>query len=128
MARERQRFAGIEKKAIDPRERIEVLTTGIMTDGRNLMVRGKLRNPMPETVDGVRLLFKIYQAGVGSSGEPLETIQQEKDIAIDGGDTAALRMDVQTMYAGGASSYRVEAYAIKVGDHEIPPPPDWRDD
>jgi hypothetical protein len=126
---EKELYPGIEKRNIDNNGQLEVFTTGLLTDGRFLKIRGKLRNPMPEPVDGVRVLFRIYNTGQGSAAAPIETIQKEKDIHLDGGATTALRLDIETMYAGGAggSSFRIEAYAERVGDRDIPPPPGWRE-
>jgi hypothetical protein len=123
-------YPGIEPKSVDPQGRIEVFTTSLLTDGRFLKIRGKLRNPMPEPVDGVRVLFQIYNMGVGSDAKPIQTIQKEKKIHLDAGATTALRLDLETMYAGGAggSSFRIEAFAERVGDRDIPPPPGWREE
>jgi len=127
--REKELYPGIEKKNIDKNGRLEVMTTSLLTDGRFLKIRGKLRNPMSEPVDGVRVLFRIYNMGLGSDAAPIETIQKEKEIHLDSGGTTALRLDIETMYAGGAggSSFRLEAYAARVGDRDIPPPPGWRE-
>ncbi len=128
--REKELYPGIETKNVDPQGRIEVFTTSLLTDGRFLRIRGKLRNPMPEPVDGVRIVFRIYNMGVGSNAKPIETIQKEKKIHLDAGATTALRLNIETMYAGGAggSSFRVDAYAERVGDHDIPLPPGWREE
>ncbi|HVN86837.1 MAG TPA: hypothetical protein VMW17_18560 [Candidatus Binatia bacterium] len=108
--------------------RLEVFTTGVMTDGRNISIRGKLRNPWPERVDGVRLIFRIYSSGVGTTDPPRATFQEEKTIQIKSGDTTALRMNIETMYAGGESgSFRLEGYAKRVGNRDIPPPPGWKE-
>jgi hypothetical protein len=124
--RERQLYPGIEKRNVDASGRLQVFTTSLLTDGRNLKVRGKLRNPMPEAVDGVRLIFRIYGGGPGTTAKPLETVQKEKSIRIKAGETTALRWDVQTMYASGQGSFSIEAYAMRIGNRDIPPPPGWR--
>lgn len=127
--REEDLYPGSEKKNIVENGQLEVFTTSLLTDGRFLKIRGKLRNPMPEPVDGVRVLFRIYNMGVGSDAAPIATIQKEKEIHLEGGATTALRLDIETMYAGGAGggSFRIEAYAERVGDRDIPPPPGWRE-
>ena len=131
LQRERALYPAIEQKSagVDPLGRLEVFTTGVMTDGRNIGIRGKLRNPMSEPVDGVRLIFKIYSGGVGTADKPRDTFQQEKTIQLKSGETAALRMNIETMYAGseGGGSFKLEAYAKRVGDHDIPPPPGWKE-
>ena len=129
--RERELYPGIETKnaSADPLGRLEVFTTGVMTDGRNIGIRGKLRNPMSEPIDGVRLVFKIYRSGVGTTEKPRDTFQQEKAIQLKSGETTSLRMNIETMYAGseGGGSFKLEAYAKRVGDRDIPPPPGWKD-
>lgn len=131
LQRERELYPGIESKtgSVDPLGRLEVFTTGVMTDGRNVNIRGKLRNPMSEPVTGVRLIFKIYGGGVGTTEPPCDSFQEEKAIQIPSGGTTALRMDVETMYAGssGGGSFRIEAYAKRVGDRDIAPPPGWKE-
>ena len=128
---ERQLYPGAQGQgsAVDPLGRLEVFTTGLMTDGRNLIIRGKLRNPMPDPIDGVRLIFRIYSGGVGTTEKPRDTFQQEKAIQLRSGETTALRMNVETMYAGseGGGSFQLEAYAKRVGDHDIAPPPGWKE-
>jgi hypothetical protein len=126
---ERELYGGVEQKGQpDPLYRLEVSTTGVMTDGRNLHIRGRLRNPMPEPVDGVRLLFAVYDSGVGTTSPPKEVVQEEKDVQLPPGGTTALRMDVATMYAKGHGSFRVDAYARRVGGRDIPPPPGWKEE
>jgi hypothetical protein len=131
MERERELYAGIEKKDIDPLGRLEVFTTSLGTDGRNVKVRGKLRNPMPDAVDGVRIMFKIFRKEPSEEVRPLDIVQEEKALHMVSGGTEALRMDLQTMYAGGAGGYSfffvVEAYAKRVGERDIPPPPGWKE-
>ncbi|MBI1815900.1 MAG: hypothetical protein HYR72_13050 [Deltaproteobacteria bacterium] len=125
MQRERELYAGTETKGVvDPLGRLEVFTTSLLTDGRNVKVRGKLRNTMAETTHGARLLFRIFSSG---ESRPLQTIQEDKDIQLESGGTTALRMDVETMYANGNFFFVVEAYAKRVGDHDIPPPPGWKE-
>ena len=117
-------YPAIEKKDIDPAGKLEVFTTSVLTDGRFLKIRGKLRNPMGAPVDGVRVMFRVYNSTAG--GRPLQTVQEENSIHLDAGATTALRLDIETMYAGNGA-FRVDAYAERVGDRDIPPPPGWRE-
>jgi hypothetical protein len=125
--RERALYPGIEKRNIDPTGRLEVFTTSLLTDGRNVKVRGTLHNSMPEPVSGVRLIFRLYPGGPEGGVKPLDAIQKEKSIHLGSGETTALRWDIQTMYADGLFRFTIEAYAKRVGDREIPPPPGWRE-
>jgi hypothetical protein len=127
LQREREIYAGSLRKETDPLGRLEVFTGSLLTDGRTLKIRGKLRNPYAEPVDGVRVVFQIFSKE--DATRALDTQYDEKSIEIAPGDTTALRLDVQTMYAGseGGGKFSVEAYAKRVGDRDIPPPPGWED-
>ena len=128
LKRERELYAGIQQQAgADPLYRLEVFTTGLTTDGRFMKIRGTLRNPFPEVVDGVRVMVSIFTEGPGTSTAAKQTFQDDKSLRINAGDDAPLRFDVETMYAAGEGSFRVEAFAKKVGEHDIPPPPGWEE-
>ena len=51
------------------------------------------------------------------------------EASIAGGGRTPLRWDVQTMYAGqsGRSGFSLQAYAIKRGGEDVPPPPGWKE-
>lgn len=126
LQREREAHPQLGDKAAEDWGRLEVSTGSLLTDGRNLRVRGTLRNPFPQPVEGVRVVFEIYAGGPAASARPLDTVQEEKAIRIAPGDTAPLRLDVQTMYAAD-NRFLVAAFAKRVGDREIAPPPGWRE-
>jgi len=106
---------------------LQVFITGQMTDGRNIMLRGLVRNPYPETVDGVRVLFRMLSAP-GAEGRELDRMQKVLDVKLASGEQTGLRWDIQTMYAGPAGGgFQLLAFAVKRGDETLPPPPEWRE-
>ena len=127
VSRERQLYADVQQQgSAEPLYRLEVFTTSLLTDGQVLKIRGKLRNPMPDPVDGVRLLFKAYRRDAKEGDRPLATRQTEKSLHIAAGDSAALRWDVETMYAATEAKFTVEAYAQRIGGRDVSPPPEWK--
>ena len=107
---------------------LQVFVTDQTTDGRNLHIRGLLRNPYPEAVNGVRVMFYILSAP-SQEAKVLDRIQKELEIEIAGGEQAALRLDLQSMYAGqsGYWGFSLVAFAVKRLGADVPPPPDWKD-
>lgn len=106
---------------------LQVFVTSQLTDGRNLKLRGLIRNPYPEAVEGIRLIFRILSA-VSVDARELDRRQQLMDERLASGEQTALRFDVQTMYAGAAGSgFVVQAFGITRGGIELPLPPDWKE-
>ena len=107
---------------------LPVFTTSLTTDGRNLHLRALVGNPYPEPVEGVRAIFEIM-ARQDPEGETLDRFEREMDVTIPSGERAALRWDLQTMYAGpGTGGFRLVAFAVKRGGVTMPLPPGWRGD
>jgi hypothetical protein len=107
---------------------LQVFTTGLLTDGRNVKLRGLIRNPYPETVEGVRLIFRML-AGPPEDARVLDRFQRVMEERLASGAQTALRFDAQTMYAGqgGLWWFDVQAFAIKRGNQLLPVPPDWKE-
>ncbi len=103
---------------------LRVFTTDLTTDGRYIKVRGRIENPHSETVYGIRYRLSLYLA---NSTRQLDAFVEERDdTEIAPGGSAALRMDVASMYAGGTVRFYVEVIPIRLGDREIPEPPQWK--
>lgn len=104
---------------------LPVFITSQSTDGRNIHLRGLVSNPYPDPVEGVRLVFRILSTPSADARE-LDRFQHLMDDRIPPGGRAALRWDLQTMYAGqgGMSGFDLQAFAIRRGGKELPPPPD----
>ena len=107
---------------------LQVFATDQTTDGRNFKLRGLVRNPYLETVEGVRIVFEIRSTPDPSSRQ-LDRFQKVVDTTLAPGEQTALRWDIQTMYAGqgGYWGFSLEAFAIKRGGQPLPPPPDWKE-
>jgi hypothetical protein len=106
---------------------LQVFITGQTTDGRNIKLRGLIRNPYADTVDGARLVFRMFTR-VGPDATELDRMQKVIETRLGSGEQTALRWDVQSMYAGqsGVSGFALQAFAIKRGGEELPAPPDWK--
>jgi hypothetical protein len=106
---------------------LQVFVTSQVTDGRNIKLRGLIRNPYPETVDGVRVIMRILSEP-GPSARELDRTQKVFDERVPGGEKTVLSLDVQTMYAGiSGGGFQLLAFAIKRGDQVLPLPPDWKE-
>ncbi len=117
----------------DPREiplaefgQLQIFSTGLMTDGRNIKVRGLIRNPYPEPIEGIRVVF-LMMASPEENARVLDRFQQVLDERLPSGAQTTLRFDVQTMYAGigGMNRFELQAFAIKRAGRDLPLPPGW---
>jgi hypothetical protein len=105
---------------------LQVFITSQTTDGRNLKLRGLIRNPYLEPIEGVRLVFRILSAPSADARE-LDRMYKVLDDHLAGGEQTALRWDLQTMYAQGGGGFQILAFAIKRGGQPLPAPPDWKE-
>jgi hypothetical protein len=107
---------------------LQIFMTDQTSDGRTIKLRGLIRNPYPDTVEGVRVVFRIRSTPDPGSRE-LDRMQKILNTSIKSREQTALRWDVQTMYAGqgGMSGFSLQAFAIKRGGQELPLPPDWKE-
>ncbi len=107
---------------------LQIFSPGLMTDGRNIKVRGRVRNPYPEPIEGIRVVF-LMMASPENGVRVLDRFQEVLDDRLASGEQAPLRFDVQTMYAGmgGMNRFELLAFAIKRGGHDLPLPPDWKE-
>jgi hypothetical protein len=115
--------------AVDPalaeRGVLQIFVTDQLTDGRNLKIRGRIRNPYDQPVDGVRLVLRILSMP-GPQGHELDRFQQVLEERVEGGAQIPLRLDVQTMY-GTFGGLTLQAFAIRRGGQTLPLPPEWKE-
>lgn len=111
----------------DDPARLRVVATDHTTDGQRLALRAVVRNESSEPVHGVRLLLRLLATPSADSRE-LDSFFHTMRVGIPPGGETIVRWDVQTVYAGqpGASGFVLEAYAIRRGNTEFPPPAGWR--
>jgi hypothetical protein len=107
---------------------LQVFTTSQTTDGRNIKLRGLVRNPYPEATQGVRLIYRVLTRP-GPDGKELDRFQKVLDSKLSSGAQTPLSWDLQTMYAGqsGTWGFNLQAFAIQRGDRALPLPPDWKE-
>jgi hypothetical protein len=104
-----------------------VQTTGVVTDGRIAKIRGRVQNLSDKPVEGIRYTVKI----VAMNGDPqrvLDTFQEEVDTCVAPSESAAMRLDVESMYFGSAGpvGFQVLATPRRLGGRDVEPPPGWR--
>jgi hypothetical protein len=105
---------------------LPVFITDQTTDGRNVKLRGKIRNPYPESILGVRLVYCYIAAG--APARVLDHTLRIIDLEVGAGQDALLRWDIQTMYAGSPGAhFSLMAFAIKRGGKDLPLPPGWEE-
>jgi hypothetical protein len=105
--------------------RLEVGVGSQTTDGGILKLRGTVRNPLPKTVDGVRLVFYLLSRP-GVDATRLETLQHEMSVTLAPAQSTALRWDIESIYFGSDGGFGVLAYPKRVDGEDQPLPPDWR--
>lgn len=103
---------------------LAVFTSSLTTDGRNMFIRGKINNPYPEAIDGMRIMVRLVS---GDGAREYDRFQRESDTVLAPGETTALREDIASMYAATEGRFLVQAYAKTRGGKEVAAPPDWRE-
>jgi hypothetical protein len=106
---------------------LQVFITGQTTDGRNIKLRGLIRNPYADTVEGARLVFRMF-TNPGPEATELDRAEKVIDTKLGSGEQTPLRWDLQSMYAGqsGVWGFAVQAFAITRNGQALPLPPDWK--
>jgi len=93
------------------------------SDGRTLRVRGKVHNPYPDSVTGVRVVVDVLTSGA-SHGRRLERqIIDFEDIDLAGGAETVVSRDTQTMYTSN-KFIRLAVFAIRRSGADVLPPPE----
>ncbi len=105
---------------------LPVFITDQTTDGRNVKLRGKIRNPYPESILGVRLVY--LDLAPGAPERVLDHAVRIIDVEMGAGQDTPLRWDIQTMYAGSPGArFSLMAFAIRRGGKDLPLPPGWEE-
>jgi len=100
-------------------------TTDVRTDGRIAKIRGQVRNPYAEEIEGVRYLIEIVST-TGEQPRTLESFHQESSQRIKPGDSTMMRFDLQSMYFGSTGAeLSIVALPKKLGGHDVAPPSGW---
>jgi ankyrin repeat protein len=102
---------------------LRIFTTDVVTDGRNVKIRGRVRNQFPEPVRGLRYRVSFYARG---TNRPLDAFVDERsDTEIPPGGEEALRLDIASMYGAGEFTFVVEALPMRIGEREVRIPAHW---
>ena len=106
---------------------LQVISTDQVSAGSVMKFRGKLYNPLPETVRGTWLLMRLYTSP--ENPRQLDVLQKEMTTTLPSGDSTPLRWDAESMYWGSSGPvwFVIEAYPKRVGDKELQPPAGWRE-
>jgi len=118
--------AGVPPPMLGEPGQLQVFTTDLSSDGRIMKLRGLVGNPYPDPVDGVRVMFQMFPPDESSDSRQLTQLQKTMDVQISPEGRTALRWDIETMYAAGVGRFLLQAFAIKLGEKQIPPPPGWK--
>ena len=103
---------------------LPISTTDLTTDGRFAKVRGRVTNSHAEAVDGIRYLVRIETR----SDEPrtLDRFQFDTGEQLQTGQSAAMRLDIESMYLSTANQISIIALPKKLGEQPVPVPNDWK--
>ena len=105
---------------------VQLLSTEIRTDADFIRLRGMMKNPYDEPVEGVRMICRILNDPSPTAVE-LDRFQRVLDVTLASGAQTSFNLDLQSNHAGTRfGSVRVQAFAIKRGDRTMPLPPEWR--
>ena len=90
-------------------------------DDQTLVVRGKIRNPYDQPIDGVRLIVRLSTAG----HEPRELVilEREIDVQIEAGEEAAFNRELATSYSKVFAKISIAAFAVRRGTQTLSVPP-----
>ena len=105
---------------------LQVHVGNVASDGRRIRVRAVVRNPYPERVDGIRLVFRVLTRSEVGAPE-LERLEHVVDRPVEPATEVAVSWDAESSYAGAAGwGFVLEAYAVDRGGTAVAPPPGWR--
>jgi hypothetical protein len=103
---------------------LEVTVGNLVGDGHLMRVRGTVRNPLAQPIQGIRLVLYLLTRPAADS-EVLETLQSEMPVTLGPGESTAIRWDVESIYLSGGG-FALRAYPKRRDQQHVPPPPDWR--
>lgn len=112
----------------DPTGKLEIVKASQRIEGDQLHLAVTVRNPFPETVTGVRVLFQLRVSRDPESAEIVRAQEESDDVLAAGAETVLqLPLPRQAGQRGGFGSF-LNVYARRIGATEVPLPPDWRSD
>ena len=103
---------------------LAISTTDLTTDGRFAKVRGRVTNPHAEPVDGIRYLVRIETRG--DQPRTLDRFEFDTSEQLQTGASAAMRLDIESMYLSTANQISIIALPKKLGEQPVPVPNDWK--
>jgi hypothetical protein len=92
--------------------KLEATVGSHATDGGLMRLRGSVRNQLPGTVQGVRLVLVIYPAAEPGQRE-LERQQRELQVTLASGASTAVAWDVESSYLQGGAAFALRAYPAR---------------
>ncbi len=105
---------------------LQVYTPSLSSDGRRIRIRGMVRNPYAEPVDGVRLVFRLLSRQDARANE-FERMQRTLDARVAPDGHVSIHWDVESGYAGTPGwSFELQAFAVRRGGEAVQPPAGWQ--
>lgn len=114
--------------AADGTPLLRIHVTDQTTDGRVMLMRGKLSNPHPEPVQGVRLILVMVTPRGDDKYRITDVQRKELGSTIPPGKSVMFRWDVESQSNAGPGRFSLLAVPVRLGDRDIPPPAEWSAD
>ena len=103
---------------------LPISTTDVTSDGRIAKIRGRVQNPYAESVEGIRYIVRLQSEG--DNPRVLESFQHESVERIPPGESALMRIDLESMYFSSARQISITAIPVTLGGRDVRPPPGWK--
>lgn len=104
---------------------LQVKVTDQTSDGRVMLMRGKLTNPTAETVEGVRMILLMGNTRGDGTYRITDVQRKELGSTIAPGKSTMFRWDVESQSNAGPGRFAVIAVPKRLGGRDIPPPKEW---
>jgi hypothetical protein len=102
---------------------LTISTPDLTNDGRFAKIRGRVTNSHTEGVDGIRYLVRIQTRD--TVPRTLDQFKFETTDRLAPGESAMMRLDVESMYLSTASEIEIVAVPKKLGEQAVPLPAGW---
>lgn len=96
----------------------------LTTDGRFAKIRGRVTNAHAQPIDGIRYLVRIQTRD--AVPRTLDRFTFDTTDRLAPGESAMMRLDVESMYLSTASEIAIIALPKKRGEQAVPLPADWK--
>jgi hypothetical protein len=103
---------------------LTISTTDVSTDGRFAKVRGRVTNPHSQAVEGIR--YRVRIEARGERPRMLDRVHFDSSQRLEPGETAAMRLDVESMYLGTAHQLSIIALPTTLDGQPVPVPDGWQ--